>query len=136
MSESKNPVIICAALTGAATRKNNNPSVPYTLREFAEEAYKCRQSGAAMVHVHARHDDGENALDIDRIRAVHDAIKERCPDLIVCLSSALASPPATPEQRIAQILAIKPEMASLNTNTITLDFSIGIPGRFFWTAFL
>ena len=35
------PVIICAALTGAATFKQNNPSVPYTLEEFADEAEKC-----------------------------------------------------------------------------------------------
>jgi 3-keto-5-aminohexanoate cleavage enzyme len=122
MIKTVNPVIICAALTGAATRKNNNPSVPYTLREFAEEAYKCQQAGAAMVHVHARNDDGENALDVDRIKAVHDAIKEKCPDLIVCLSSALASPPATPEQRIGQIISIRPEMATLNTNTMNFGF--------------
>ena len=48
------PVIITAALTGAATMKNQNPSVPYTPEEFAEEAQKCWKAGAAMVHVHAR----------------------------------------------------------------------------------
>ena len=52
-----NPVIICAALTGAATFKQNNPSVPYTIEEFAVEAEKCFQAGAAMVNVHARTDD-------------------------------------------------------------------------------
>ena len=49
------PVIICAALTGAATMKNNNPSTLYTI----EESYKCYKAGAAMVHVHARMDDGQ-----------------------------------------------------------------------------
>jgi hypothetical protein len=29
-----NPVIICAALTGAATFKQNSTSVPYTIEEF------------------------------------------------------------------------------------------------------
>lgn len=29
---------------------------------------------------------------------------------------------ATPEQRIAQIIAVKPEMASLNTNTMNFSF--------------
>ena len=37
----ENKVIICAALAGAATMKNNNPSVPYTPEEFAIEAEKC-----------------------------------------------------------------------------------------------
>jgi len=115
------PVIICAALTGAATFKQNNPSVPYTLEEFADEAEKCRRAGAAMVHVHARTDDGDSTHEIDRVRAVHDAIKERCPDVIICLSSAVGAF-KTPEQRLAQIVAVRPEMASLNTNT--MNFSI------------
>lgn len=116
-----NPVIICAALTGAATFKQNNPSVPYTLEEFATEAEKCRQAGAAMVHVHARTDDGDSTHEIARVQAVYDAIKERCPDLIICLSSAVGAF-KTAEQRLAQILAVRPEMASLNTNT--MNFSI------------
>jgi len=115
------PVIICAALTGAATFKQNNPSVPYTLEEFADEAEKCRRAGAAIVHVHARTDDGDSTHEIDRVRAVHDAIKERCPDVIICLSSAVGAF-KTPEQRLAQIVAVRPEMASLNTNT--MNFSI------------
>ncbi|HOF04771.1 MAG TPA: 3-keto-5-aminohexanoate cleavage protein [Syntrophales bacterium] len=114
-------VIICAALTGAATFKQNNPSVPYTLAEFAAEAEKCRQAGAAMVHVHARTDDGDSTHEIARVQAVYDAIKERCPDLIICLSSAVGAF-KTAEQRLAQILAVRPEMASLNTNT--MNFSI------------
>ena len=115
------PVIITAALTGAATMKNQNPNVPYTPAEFADEAYKCWKAGAAMVHVHARMDNGTPTHDHDRIRATHDAIKDRCPELIVNLSSAVGMG-KTAEQRISQIVAIKPEMASLNTNT--MNFSI------------
>jgi len=121
MAKEANPVIICAALTGAATSKQNNPSTPYTIEEFAEEAYKCRQAGAAMVHVHARTDDGQPTHEIDRIQAVYDAIKQKSPDLLVCLSSAVGIF-KTPEQRLAQIVAVKPEMASYNTNS--MNFSI------------
>jgi len=46
-----NPVIICAVLTGAATFKQNNSSVPYTIEEFTVEAEKCFQAGAAMVNL-------------------------------------------------------------------------------------
>ncbi|MBN2158383.1 MAG: 3-keto-5-aminohexanoate cleavage protein [Spirochaetes bacterium] len=115
------PVIITAALTGAATMKNQNPSVPYTPAEFAEEAHKCWKAGAAMVHVHARMDNGFATHEIDRIRATHDAIKQKSPELIVNLSSAVGMG-KTAEQRISQIVEIKPEMASLNTNT--MNFSI------------
>ena len=115
------PVIITAALTGAATMRNQNPSVPYTPEEFAEEAYKCWKAGAAMVHVHAREDGGMATHEHARIKATYDAIKDKCPDLIVNLSSAVGMG-KTAEQRISQIVAIKPEMASLNTNT--MNFSI------------
>lgn len=114
-------IIITAALAGAGTFKNNNPAVPYTPEEFAREAAGAHNAGAAMVHVHARTDDGWPTYDIARIRQTYDAIKQKTPGLIVNLSSAVGMG-ATAEQRIAQIVAIKPEMASLNTNT--MNFSI------------
>jgi 3-keto-5-aminohexanoate cleavage enzyme len=121
MPETKNKVIICAALAGALTMKHQNPAVPYTPKEFADEAAKCYAAGAAMVHVHARDDAGIPTHEIDRIRATHDAIKEKTPELIVNLSSAVGVG-RKPEDRIAQILAVRPAMASLNTNT--MNFSI------------
>ena len=110
-------VIITAALSGAGTYKNNNPNVPYTAQEFAEESNKCLKAGAAMVHVHARLDDGTPTHEVDKIRATHDAIKDMTPELIVNLSSAVGMG-KTSEERITQIVEIKPEMASLNTNTM------------------
>jgi len=114
---SRKKVIICAALSGAGTYRNQNPAVPHTPEEFAEESARCYKAGAAMVHVHARDDNGMPTHDIDRIRATHDAIKEKTPELIVNLSSAVGMN-VTAEQRIAQIVAVKPAMASLNTNTM------------------
>lgn len=115
------PVIITAALSGAATMKNQNPATPYSPQEFADEAYKCYQAGASMVHVHAREEGGMATHEHDRIRDTHDAIKEKCPEIIVNLSSAVGMG-KTAEQRISQIIHVKPEMASLNTNT--MNFSI------------
>ncbi|MBT8341426.1 MAG: 3-keto-5-aminohexanoate cleavage protein [Desulfatitalea sp.] len=110
-------VIITAALSGSTTIKDQNPAVPYSPKEFAEEAALCYRAGAAMVHVHARLEDGTPTHEVESIRAVHDAIKEKTPELIVNLTSAVGME-KTPEQRLAQIVAIKPEMASLNTNTM------------------
>lgn len=114
-------VIITAALSGAGTYKNNNPAVPYTPEEFAAEAAKCYRAGAAMVHIHARLEDGTPTHEINRILETYDAIKQKTPELIINLSSAVGKD-KTPEQRINQIIAIKPEMASLNTNT--MNFSV------------
>ena len=83
-----------------------------------------------MVHVHARTDDGMPTWDIDRIRATHATIKDKTPELIVDLSSSV--PLATHEQRIAQIVAIKPEMASLNTNTMNFSTMNRKTGQIFF----
>jgi 3-keto-5-aminohexanoate cleavage enzyme len=110
-------VIVTCALIGSIPQRNQNPSLPYTPQELAEAAHLAYKAGAAMVHVHAREDDGSNSVSIERIKASHDAIKEKTPELIVNMTSALG-PGATAEQRLAQIEAVRPEMASLNMGTM------------------
>lgn len=110
-------VIITAALSGSGSTKEQNPAVPYAPGEFAEDAAKCYKAGAAMVHVHARLEDGTPTHEVDKIRDVYNAIKDKTPELIVNLTSAVGMN-KTPEERITQIIEIKPEMASLNTNTM------------------
>lgn len=110
-------VIITCALVGSATRKEQNKSVPYTPAELADAAHEAYTAGAAMVHMHAREDDGQNSVRVERVKESYLAINEKSPDLIVNLTSALGMG-ATYEQRIGQIVEIKPEMASLNMATM------------------
>ena len=51
-------VILSCALTGAVTTKKHCPAIPYTPVEIAEEAKRAYDAGAAIVHIHARNDDG------------------------------------------------------------------------------
>ena len=114
--------IITAALAGAATMKSQNPAVPYTVEEFVEEAYKCYNAGCAIVHIHAR--DPENGLpttSVDVLREIVKGITDKCP-IVINLSTAIGIG-ATPEERIGVVKALKPEMASLNTNSI--NFALG-----------
>lgn len=109
-------VIITAALAGSWVFKNQNPAVPYTPSEFAEEAAKAYKSGAAVVHVHARQpDDGFPTAKLEFVKPIYDAIKQQTPELIVQISSSVG---ASYDERIAPIIEIKPEMSSLNTNTM------------------
>ncbi len=112
-------VVISAALSGGATTKSQNPSVPYTPEEFAEEAYKAYDSGATVVHIHARdiEMEGMPTADMNKIRPTIEAIRDRCPDLLINMSSAI-SMGVTPEQRITPIVEMKPEIASLNSNSM------------------
>ena len=113
-----NKVILTAALAGGATTKHNNPNVPYTPEEFAEESYQCWNEGCSIVHIHAKDPKtGMATPDLAKIRPVIEAIRAKAPELIVNMSSAITGG-ITAEQRIAPILEMKPDMASLNTNTM------------------
>lgn len=114
-------VIITAALTGATTKKEQNPAVPYTSEEFDEEAYRCYQEGATIVHIHARHPEtGEPTSDLKIFRQIVEKIKERTP-VILNLSTGVRFG-AEEEERIRHIKEFKPEIASLNTNTMNMSF--------------
>src|SRR4029078_4711909 len=75
-------VIISCALTGAATGKQLCPAIPYTPVEIAEEAKRAYDAGAAIVHVHARTDQGGPTWGPATFAKIHDEIKKRCPVLI------------------------------------------------------
>ena len=125
MSESnpENKLVICAALVGAITTKGQNPNVPYTADEFGDEAKKCYDAGAAIVHIHARDPEkGNPTHDLDIIRAVVENIKKKAPDIIINLSSAISAV-ATEKQRIAPVQNYKPPLASLNT--ASMNFAVG-----------
>ena len=136
-------VIITAALAGSATFKSNNPATPYSPKEFADEAEKCHKAGASMVHIHGRDEatGGMHTSEVEKVKAIYDAIKQRVPDLIIQVTSSVGYPcqvgpfpesdcvnlinsliKLNMEARIRSIKALKPESASLNTNT--MNFSV------------
>lgn len=115
--------IITAALTGAVTRKENTPYIPITPEEYAEEVKRCYDAGASIVHLHMR--DPENQLptaDLKHYELTLKAIKEKCPEILINLSSAI-SVTATDKQRIAPIKAYQPDLASLNS--ASMNFAVG-----------
>ena len=125
MSESnpENKLVITAALAGSITAKANNPSVPYTAEEFGDEAKKCYDAGAAIVHIHARDPEtGYPTYELEIIKAVLENIKSKAPDLIINLSTAIGLVP-TVKQRIAPVQTFKPPLASLNT--ASMNFAVG-----------
>jgi len=118
-----NKIIITAALAGAATLKSQNPNVPYSAEEYGDEAKKCYEEGASIVHLHFRNPEtGTPTPDLDLIRKGLENIKSKCPEIIINLSSAI-SPAVKEEERIRPIKEFKPPIASLNSNS--MNFSIG-----------
>lgn len=112
----KRKVIITAALSGSGRAgKEHNPHIPLTPLEIAEAAARCRQAGAAIVHIHARDYLGKVTADPEIFRETHRLIRERC-DIIIQDSTGLGAL-VNNEDRI-KVLEADAEMASLNMGTM------------------
>lgn len=96
-----NQVIITAALTGAGTPKELNPNLPLTPVEIAEDAYRCWQAGAAVVHLHMRDDEGRGTMDKEKFAQAIRLIRAHkdCDVVINCTSSG-ATRQLEPKERI------------------------------------
>jgi len=55
-------LIITAALTGSQVKKEQNENLPVTPEEIAEDARRCFDAGAAIVHIHARDPEREKPI--------------------------------------------------------------------------
>ena len=96
-------VIITAALTGAVTPKEKNEYIPLTPAEIAEDAYKCGQAGAAIVHLHMRDENSNGTMDKERFRETIRLLREKkdCDVVINCTSSGEGT--ASDERRMAHM---------------------------------
>ena len=107
-------LIITVAPVGAETTKEQNPGLPVTPQEIAEDVYRCWNAGASIAHIHARKPDGTPTQDKEVYREIIEAIRKKC-NIIVQVSTGGAIG-MTREERIAPV-SLKPEMATLSTGT-------------------
>lgn len=108
--------IITVATTGAWPRKKDNPNIPLTPQEIADDVYKCYQAGAAVAHLHMRDDEGLGTMATDKFEETVKLIKEKC-DIIINLTTS-GDLNATDETRQAHIKSIKPDMASYDCGSM------------------
>ena len=52
------PVIVTNSISGAVANRDQCSAIPYTPEEYAAEARRVVDEGAAMIHIHARTPDG------------------------------------------------------------------------------
>lgn len=112
-------LIINAAITGMVPMKKDNPHVPVSPEEIAEDARRCVEAGASIVHLHAREPDGSATYRKDLYQDILQRVREACPDVILCVSTSGRVFKAF-EQRSA-VLEIddpRPEMSSLTLGSM------------------
>ncbi len=129
------PTIVTCAVTGNITTRASHPGLPVTPEEITEAALAAARAGAAIVHLHARDPDtGRGSMDLEHYRAAFVAIRRANPGLIVNLTTGeggrfvpsdddprVAAENSTltmPERRVAHIVALRPEICTLDLNTM------------------
>ncbi len=113
------PYIITAAMVGAETSRAQTPYLPITAAEIGVEAARCREAGAAMVHVHVREADGTPSQDTELFRAAVREIRKRC-DILIQTSTGGAVGMDV-DQRCGPLRltgAERPDMATLTTGSV------------------
>ena len=110
------PLVITVAPVGGELTRAQQPNLPLSAEEIAEEVARCREEGASIVHLHVRDEGGEPTQGRDHFARAIDAIKRAAPDIIIQTSTG-GSVGMTEDQR-SQPLDLKPEMATLTTGTV------------------
>jgi len=80
------PLILTAAITGGGPPKARTPHLPCTPREIVDEAIAAWRAGAAIVHLHARLEDGTPTADPAAHRQLVERIRESGCDAILNFS--------------------------------------------------
>jgi uncharacterized protein (DUF849 family) len=106
--------LITVAPTGAETAKSDAPGLPVTLEELVGTAKACEAAGAGLVHVHIRDDDARPTLDLGRLRATVQALREQT-SLVVQLSTGGAV--TDPFDTRLRVLEAEPDSCSLTCGT-------------------
>src|ERR1700736_3235678 len=107
--------IISAALTGVLATREQCPAIPYTPKEIGEEAKRAADAGAAIVHIHARTRDGAPDWSVEVFAEIFSEVRARTDVIINFSTGAIGIPP---EERIAHIRDLRPEMAALNMGSM------------------
>jgi uncharacterized protein (DUF849 family) len=128
-------VIVTCAVTGNQTTPEMTPHLPVTPEEIAESCLGAAEAGAAIVHIHVRDPKtGNPSMEIDHYREVIDRIRAKNRLVIVNLTTGpggrfapdaddpkVAGPGTTlmrPENRVEHIALLKPDICSLDLNTM------------------
>lgn len=113
------PMVLTCAMVGAETTREQTPYLPITAEEIAEDAARCREAGAAMVHIHVRTPDGKPSQDAELFRQAIRAIRRKC-DILIQTSTGGAVGMSVDERCGPLTLTgdDKPDMATLTTGTV------------------
>jgi len=127
--------ILTCAVTGNQTKREQNPALPVTPAEIASSAVEAARAGAAIVHLHARDPEtGRGTTRAELFDEIVGRIRDAGCDVILNLSTgeggrfvpsdddpkvaAAGSTLMRPELRVAHVERLRPEVCTLDFNTM------------------
>ncbi|MDH3688630.1 MAG: 3-keto-5-aminohexanoate cleavage protein [Gammaproteobacteria bacterium] len=130
-----NEVIITCAVTGAGDTVGIHPEIPVTPEQVANAAIEAARAGAAVAHCHVRDPKtGKGARDPELFREVVDRIRDSDTDVVINLTAGMGGDyvvgetdplqPGSgtdlvgPEERLARVEQLLPEICSLDCGTM------------------
>jgi uncharacterized protein (DUF849 family) len=128
-------VVLTCAVTGAGDTTGRSPHVPVTPAEIATAAIEAAKAGASAAHIHVRDPKtGKGSRDVGLFMETVDRVRSSDTDVVINLTAGMggdwvisdenpAMPgPGTdmigPEERLAHVIALKPEICSLDCGTM------------------
>lgn len=127
--------LITCAVTGNLTKPEQTPYLPISPEQIADECLAAAEAGAAAVHIHVRDPQtGRPSMDVELYRDVVNRIRQRNQGLIINLTTgpggryvpseedpkiyAAGTTLVSPEKRVEHIALIRPDVCSLDLNTM------------------
>ena len=136
-------VVITCAVTGNITTRAQHPQLPVTPEEIAYACLAAADAGAAVAHIHVRDPlTGAPSMEVALYQEVVKLVRARNPGLILNLTTGpggrfqpsdenprIAGPRTNltvPEKRVEHIALIKPDISTLDLNTMTFGQEVVI----------
>ncbi len=141
-------IVITSAVTGNLTRPDQTPHLPITPDEIAEACLGAAEAGAAVAHIHVREPgSGAPSMKLEYYQDVVARIRARNRSLILNITTGpggrfvpskddpkiadVGTTLMNPEERVAHITALKPDICTLDLNTMNSGAQVVIntPGN-------
>jgi len=107
--------VVTCAVSGVLANRRQCPNIPYTPAEIADECKRAYDAGAAVVHIHARNDDGSPTFSPAVFAKIKEEVRSRCP-ILLNFSTGTILEDVT--DQCTYIKESKPEIAALNMGTM------------------
>ena len=121
MARTPKKVVISAAITGAIHTPSMSPYFAATPDQIIQQAVDAHKAGAAIVHLHARNDEGMPVGDFATFEKILTGIKSQVPNVVIGITTGGANGMST-EERFSVIERFQPEMASANGGSMNFCY--------------